>query len=186
MTRIQDRVQGRASYQPQMNWVTFPMKTPMLLSPVLAASIAIVAVAPPAVADSVNIGVLSCEAVEGTRMNLLIRSTVDVVCTFDRDGHKESYRGETGIEFGLDLSFRKNERFAFTVISTSNAPTGEHALAGKYVGVKATATVIVGLGAAALVGGSNKSFGLQPLALEANQGFGLSGGIGFLYIEAQP
>ena len=135
-----------------------------------------------ALADATQVGILSCEAVEGTRVNLLIRSTVDVVCTFDNGTTKEAYRGETGIEFGLDLSFRKNEKFAFTVLSTT---TGVSAggLAGKYVGASASATVVVGLGAAVLIGGSNKSFGLQPLALEANQGFGISGGIGFLYIE---
>ena len=108
---------------------------------------------------------------------------VDVKCTFEHDGKKESYRGETGIEFGLDLSFRKNEQFAFTVLATTEGDFSSDALAGKYVGVSASATAGVGLGAATLVGGSNKTLGLQPLALSSNQGFGLAGGIGFLYIE---
>ena len=80
------------------------------------------------------------------------------------------------------MSFRRNEKFAFTVIAASSE-VGKGALAGKYIGAKASATIGVGLGAAALVGGSDKSIGLNPLALEANQGFGISGGIGFLYIE---
>ena len=134
-----------------------------------------------------KVGVLNCEAVEGSRVNLLVRSTVDVVCTFEGEsGTQYSYRGETGIALGLDLSFRKNESFAFTVISSSKGVPAKEALAGKYVGASASATVGVGLGAAALVGGSAKSFGLNPLAIEANEGFGISGGIGFLYIEPQP
>ena len=136
-------------------------------------------------ADSTRIGILHCEAVEGTRVNLLVRSTVDVVCTFERaEGAKEVYRGETGIAFGLDLSFRSNEQFGFTVLSAGGGASDQaHALAGRYVGLKAGAAVGVGLGAATLVGGSDSSFGLQPLALEFNNGFGLAGGIGFLSIE---
>lgn len=137
-----------------------------------------------AAAETTEAGVLRCEAVEGSRMNLLIRSTVDVVCTFERkDGVREAYRGETGIELGLDLTFRSNEQFAFTVLATRDAEAGDHALTGKYVGASATVIAGVGLGAAVLVGGSNNSFGLQPLAIETNQGIGVAGGIGFLYIE---
>ena len=129
-------------------------------------------------------GVLSCEAIEGTRVNLLVRSSVDIVCTFElADGSKEVYRGENGIAFGLDLSFRHNEQFAFSVLSTSPVEAGTHRLSGRYTGVSASAAAGVGLGAASLVGGSSDSFGLQPLALEINQGFGLAGGIGYLYLE---
>ena len=60
---------------------------------------------------------------------------------------------------------------------------GSYPLKGKYIGGKASASAGVGIGAAALVGGSNDNFGLNPLALEANQGVGVAGGLGFLYIE---
>jgi len=50
-----------------------------------------------------------------------------------------------------------------------------------------TAAILVcgreGVGAAVLVGGGDKSFSLQPLALEGSTGLGLSGGVGYLYIE---
>ena len=132
---------------------------------------------------SSSIGILSCKAVPGTRLNLIVRSTVDVRCTFKSDGITESYVGETGIALGLDLSFRKDEQFAFSVLSASNKAPGNHALAGKYIGGKAAAAAGVGLGAAALIGGSGDSFGLQPLALESSKGVGVAAGIGFLYIE---
>ena len=132
---------------------------------------------------SSSVGVLSCKAVPGTRLNLIVRSTVDVRCTFKGDGITERYVGETGIALGLDLSFRKDEQFAFTVLSASNKAPGNHALAGKYFGGKASAAAGIGLGAAALVGGSSDSFGLQPLALESTKGVGVAAGIGFLHLE---
>lgn len=136
-------------------------------------------------ASALDVGVLTCTAVPNTRVNLLIRSTTDIRCTFkDSTGKTEHYKGETGIALGLDLSFKNNERFAFTVISQSAVKAGSHPLVGKYYGGKASASLGVGLGAAALVGGSNNSVGLNPLALESNEGLGASGGLGFLYLEA--
>lgn len=136
-------------------------------------------------AGGMQVGVLECTVVPGSRVNLLIRSTADVNCTYNNNGTIERYVGETGIGLGLDLSFRKEETMHFAVIAASgDVNPGGHALAGKYVGGEATATAGVGLGAKALVGGGNKNFSLQPLALETNKGLGASGGLSFLYIEA--
>ena len=131
-----------------------------------------------------EIGVLKCSVVAGSRTNLLVRSTADVSCTFNNQGTLERYRGEAGIALGLDLSFKTEENMAFAVISaTSNANPGSYTLAGKYVGGQAAASVGVGLGAKVLVGAGNQSLSLQPLALETNKSLGVSAGIGFLYIE---
>jgi hypothetical protein len=131
-----------------------------------------------------EIGVLKCSVVPGSRVNLLIRSTADVSCTFNNQGTLERYQGEAGIALGLDLSFKTEENMAFAVISaTSNATPGSYTLAGKYVGGQAAASVGIGLGAKVLVGAGNQSLSLQPLALETNKGLGASAGIGFLYIE---
>jgi hypothetical protein len=157
------------------------MKTKTLLAAVLL----VVAVPFTAAADSVKVGVLTCKTVPGSRVNLLIRSTADVTCVFeDSQSKKESYKGESGIALGLDLSFKSAEIFAFVVVSASERNAGSHSLAGKYIGGKATASLGVGLGAAALVGGNNDQFGLNPLALGTTEGVGASAGIGFLYIEA--
>ncbi len=131
-----------------------------------------------------ELGVLKCSVVPGSRVNLLIRSTADISCTFNNQGVLERYNGEAGIALGLDLSFKTEERMAFAVISaTSNANPGSYALAGKYVGGQAAASVGVGLGAKVLVGAGDTSLSLQPLALETNKGLGASAGVGFLYIE---
>jgi hypothetical protein len=149
-----------------------------------ATALTLALTAPVASADVVA-GVLTCSTVPGSRINLLIRSTSDVTCEFkDTAGKTERYRGESGIALGLDLSFKSEETFAFSVISANDANAGSHALAGKYGGGRATASVGVGVGAAALIGGNDDNFGLNPLALSAERGVGASAGIGFLYLEA--
>lgn len=141
---------------------------------------------PAAAADKagLEIGILKCGVVPGSRVNLLIRSTADVNCTFKNQGILERYQGEAGIALGLDLSFKSDEKMAFAVISaSSNVNPGSYALAGKYVGGQASVSAGVGLGAKVLVGAGDQSLSLQPLALETNKGLGASAGIGFLYIE---
>ncbi|MEM7467464.1 MAG: DUF992 domain-containing protein [Pseudomonadota bacterium] len=133
----------------------------------------------------IEVGVLNCTVVPGSRVNLLIRSTADVECSFEKGGQTETYKGETGIALGLDLSFRNNERMAFTVIAASeDVRPGSKSLSGKYVGGQVSAAAGLGLGAKALIGGGAKNIGLQPLAIETSTGIGIAGGLGFLYIEA--
>ena len=133
----------------------------------------------------VQLGVLSCEVVPGSRVNLLIRSTADVTCTYDNQGTLERYKGEAGIALGVDLSFKSEEHFGFMVIAaSSDVRPGAYALAGKYVGGQASAAAGVGVGAKVLVGGGEKNFSLQPIGLEGSTGsIGATGGLGFLYIE---
>ena len=133
-----------------------------------------------------ELGILVCTAVPGSGYNLLITSSVDIKCEFtDAEGNKEHYVGETGIGLGVNLNFKAEEKIAFTVFGVSSDYTiGSHALAGKFVGGKASATVGVGTGVAVLIGGGEDNFTLQPLALEANKGFGAAAGLGYLFIQA--
>jgi len=134
----------------------------------------------------INIGILTCTAVPGSGYNFLITSSVDVECEFtDPTKQTEYYIGETGIGLGVNLNFKAKETIGFTVFAASkDYKIGEHGLAGKYGGVKASATVGVGVGAAVLVGGG-AGFSLQPLALEGNTGFGAAAGLGYLYLQAK-
>ena len=135
-------------------------------------------------AGGIELGVLKCKVVPGSRVNLLVRSTADVECTFDNQGTIEKYIGESGIALGLDLSFKTDETISFTVVAASSDTTpGAYSLAGKYVGGTAAAAAGVGLGAKALIGAGDNNFSLQPLALETSKGIGASAGLGFLYIE---
>lgn len=157
-----------------------------ILFPVTSFLISNVAVADDQSAG-IQIGVLTCEVVAGSRVNLLVRSTADVKCAYDNNGTIENYVGETGIALGLDISIKNDEKMAFAVLAASaDTQPGSFALAGKYVGGQASAAAGVGLGAKVLVGGGDKNLSLQPLALESSTGFGASAGIGFLYIQAAP
>ncbi len=132
----------------------------------------------------IEIGVLTCNSVEGTRRNLLIHSTVDVRCVFKTAEGEESYTGETGIGLGVDLNWNRTETTHFVVLGgTSDARPGAHSLAGTYVGGKVSATVGVGAGAGALVGGGAKNISLQPLAIEGSTGLGVAGGLGYLILK---
>ncbi|MCZ6744824.1 MAG: DUF992 domain-containing protein [Alphaproteobacteria bacterium] len=132
----------------------------------------------------IEIGVLTCNSVEGTRRNLLIHSTVDVRCVFKTAEGEESYTGETGIGLGIDLNWKRTETTHFVVLGgTSDARPGAHSLAGTYVGGKASATFGVGAGAGALVGGGAKNISLQPLAIEGSSGLGVAGGLGYLILK---
>ena len=56
------------------------------------------------------------------------------------------------------------------------------ALAGDYAGATAQATVVLGLGANVLVGGSNRTVALQPLSLTGQAGLNLAIGVADLQL----
>lgn len=72
----------------------------------------------------------------------------------------------------------------WTVLATSdNLPAS--ALAGRYAGVAANASVGAGVGANALIGGNRNSVVLQPLSVQAQTGVNIAAGVaGFRLTEA--
>lgn len=134
----------------------------------------------------IKVGILKCDQVPGSGVNLLIHSTVQVTCLFTSvTGERQAiYKGETGIELGIDLNWNKSETIAFTVFGVSmDTGPDKHPLAGKYLGVRASVALGIGLGAQVLVGGGRDQFTLQPLAIEQTKGFGVAAGLGYLYLE---
>jgi len=132
-----------------------------------------------------KIGILTCKTVPNSGVNLLIHSTVDITCRFEStDGSGvEHYVGETGVGFGIDLSYNINKQMVFTVFAADTV-NGSHKLAGKYGGAGASVSAGVGGGVQLLVGGSNKSVSLQPV-IEGSTGIGASVGITYLFLQAQ-
>lgn len=130
------------------------MKTEKLLA--LASVFALLPSGAAHAQGSIEVGVLTCSVVPGSRVNLIIRSTADVNCVFAKGGQLENYQGETGIALGLDLSFNQNEKMAFTAFAaSSDISPGTKALGGKYVGGELSAAAGLGLGAKTLIGGGN-------------------------------
>lgn len=131
-----------------------------------------------------KIGTLTCKTVPGTRTTLLVHSSVDVSCFYKEGLVEEKYKGESGIALGVDLNIKQNETLLWAVFApASDVSAKNYALAGKYTGAKASATVGVGVGANVLIGGGKKSFTLQPVSLTGATGVGVAGGLGYLYLE---
>jgi hypothetical protein len=137
-------------------------------------------------AEGVKMGTLTVKAVPGSGKNLIIKSSVDVEAVFtDTAGKKEYYIGEMGYKLGVDFSIKSHEQLEYAVFSPStDHKTGSYALQGKYFGQKATAQMGIGGGAQILLGGLDRSISLQPLALTGTKGYGVSAGLGYLYLQA--
>ncbi|MBF0368297.1 MAG: DUF992 domain-containing protein [Magnetococcales bacterium] len=136
--------------------------------------------------SGVKIGILTCRQLPGG-YNLLIHSVAYVGCEFTSSRGMERYTGESGVGLGLNLEWNPAETILFTVLgSTSDIRMGQHVLAGKYFGAKASASVGVGTGVQVLVGGGNKNISLQPLALEGSTGLGAAAGLSYLSLQPAP
>jgi hypothetical protein len=128
----------------------------------------------------VEAGILTCTAAGST--GYIIGSTKDLRCRFNRPGRDEFYTG-TIDKFGLDIGTTRQTAIAWAVLApTANLPPGS--LTGKYGGVSAEASLGVGVGANALIGGSRQSVVLQPLSVQAQQGFNLAAGVSALQLRA--
>ena len=60
------------------------------------------------------------------------------------------------------------------------------ALSGSYAGGSASATVGIGIGTNALVGGSNNTIALQPLSIEESRGLNAAAGIAAISLATVP
>jgi hypothetical protein len=150
----------------------------------LAAPLVILAAlgfAPAARAASVEIGVLTCKVYGGT--GFIFGSTKDLNCQFQGiNGGKDTYHGVID-KYGLDLGFTGSSYMVWTVFAPSQSvPYG--ALAGNYGGVSAEATVGLGVGANALVGGLKNSIALQPVSGQVQEGLNIAVGISQLHLLA--
>lgn len=149
-----------------------------------AAVAALLAVANPAAAAGVKVGVLTCHVSSG--WGFIFGSSKDLHCNFSPSvrGYGERYVG-TVSKFGVDVGYTAGGVLVWDVIApTSTVRRG--ALAGAYAGATASATVGVGAGANVLVGGFNRSITLQPVSIEGNTGLNVAAGIGeiTLHFEA--
>jgi hypothetical protein len=155
----------------------------MKRGPMLAAGAALAALAMTSAAEAqtrVEVGVLTCNA-RGSQ-GYIIGSSRELRCRFKRQGRDEYYQG-TIDKFGIDIGSTKQATIGWAVLApTSNLPP--RSLSGTYAGVSAEATVGLGVGANALVGGSKRSFVLQPLSLQAQEGLNIAAGVSQLRLRA--
>jgi hypothetical protein len=150
--------------------------TNRFLAPLGAAAALAAFVASPALAQSsIKVGTLTCDVSAG--IGLLISQQQTMTCAFDpaSGAPPDSYIGRID-KFGLALGGVQQGTMVWGVLApTTGFPHG--ALAGTYGGVGAEATAGAGLGANLLVGGTGRSFSLQPLTVQGQTGLNFAAGV---------
>jgi hypothetical protein len=149
-----------------------------------AATVAVLACAGAANAApaGIRVGDLTCNVASG--WGFVFGSSKDLHCTYRGNNHREHYTGSIS-KFGVDIGYTEGGVLVWGVF----APTSdmrEGALEGTYAGASAQATVGVGIGANALIGGLDKSIALQPLSVEGSKGLNVAAGIGSISLKSAP
>ena len=131
--------------------------------------------------NRVEVGVLECR---GSTNSFIVGSVTEMTCAFRpaAGGPGEPYRA-TLRRAGVDLGFNQQIVVAWAVWAPSSGPEGRE-LSGNYGGAAASATVGIGVGANALIGGSGNTIALQPLSGQAQTGLSVAAGIAGLELRA--
>ena len=96
----------------------------------------------------------------------------------------QAYEGALNM-IGLDIGISAGGVFGWAVLApTAGVPAG--ALAGEYVGASGDIALGVGVGANVLVGGSGRSFALQPVSLEGSVAVDAALGVSALKLRPVP
>jgi hypothetical protein len=159
------------------------LKTMRVTATLFSVIAGIASLAGPAMAQSaVNVGTLTCNVASG--FGFIFGSSKALNCTFAGLGRAEHYTGSI-TKFGADIGYTSGGVMVWTVVAPV-AVMVPGALGGNYGGVTASATVGVGAGANALVGGSNNTIALQPFSIEGNTGLNVAAGIAGITLFPAP
>ena len=156
------------------------MSSKFLLASVLA-TLPLAALAAKAPPERVQAGVLRCHVSPG--VGLVITSRKALQCDFDAAGpaRHDRYSGSI-VKLGIDIGATTGGEIVWAVYRAGKS-LRKGDLAGNYGGVSAEATVVVGVGANALVGGADKSISLQPFSVEGQTGLNIAAGVTELTLE---
>jgi hypothetical protein len=131
--------------------------------------------------NDVKVGVLECAVAPG--VGLIVGSSRSMDCVFTPSrGRPERYKGNV-TRVGIDIGFTGRGTLAWGVFAPTTNAYRPGGLVGDYAGVSAQATVGVGLGANALVGGSSRTFALQPFSVEGQTGLNIAAGVAGLSLR---
>lgn len=128
----------------------------------------------------VQVGTLTCQA--GRSVGFVVGSNNSFQCLYRAPGRRPERYVANVSRVGIDLGVTEQTLLTWTVF----APTRRFAygdLSGDYFGVGGSATIGVGAGVNALVGGSQNSMALQPVSVQGQTGFAVSGGVAGLQLR---
>ncbi len=140
--------------------------------------------AAPAAAVAGPVGQIYCNVSGGIGLIITSRRALNCEYTPANGAPHQHYVG-TISRFGLDIGPQGPGKLTWDVVSLGGA-VGPGSLAGNFTGATASATVGVGVGANALIGGANGGITLQPLSVEAQSGLNLAAGVGSLSLDYAP
>jgi Protein of unknown function (DUF992) len=150
----------------------------------LAACMLAAMLAAPAEAQSpagwTQTGMLSCRL--NPSIGFIIAGHQSMECQFSQNEFPpQAYEGALNT-VGLNIGISAGGALAWAVFApTKGAPAG--ALAGEYVGASGSAALGVGVGANVLIGGSGRSFALQPVSVEGSVGVEVTLGVSALKLR---
>ena len=130
-----------------------------------------------------QVGMLSCRL--NPSIGFIIAGHQTMECRFTQDRFPpQAYEGALNT-VGLDIGITAGGVLGWAVLApTAGAPAG--ALAGEYVGASGDIGVGLGVGANVLVGGSGRTFALQPVSLEGSVALNVTLGISALKLRPAP
>lgn len=133
---------------------------------------------------AVDVGTLACNI--GGGPGYVIGSSHPIACTYNGPAGIEHYTGNIA-KLGMDIGYLRGGRMIWHVVAPTAAPRPVRGmLSGTYTGVTGGAAVGVGAGANVLVGGSGRSFSLQPVSFEGERGLDVAAGIEEMHLRYQP
>lgn len=156
---------------------------PLLKTLVMAIAV-IVTAAPSKAEQTIELGRLECFIDGGS--GFVIGSSKDISCVFtsqDVEWGEDNYFGVIN-KLGIDVGSTEEGYMSWLVVAATGARWEPGFLAGDYLGASANASVAIGLGANVLVGGSGKSFALQPLSIQTQTGVNFAAGIAELELRS--
>jgi Protein of unknown function (DUF992) len=147
------------------------------------AALLVAATMTPAAAQSrVEAGVLECHG--GGSVSFVVGSVNRFGCVFrPAEGAPQNFVA-TISRYGVDVGITQQSILTWVVFAPSQ-DVGYGSLAGRYVGASAGAVVGIGLSANALVGGSNRTFALQPLSVAGQTGLNVAAGVADLELVSE-
>jgi Protein of unknown function (DUF992) len=161
------------------------MVTLRICSTVAAALTLIAALGAPVEAQSpppwTQAGMLRC--VVNPSIGFIIAGHQSMECTFTQNAPipPQAYQGALNM-IGLNIGISAGGVFGWAVLApTVGIPAG--ALAGEYVGASGDIGIGLGVGANVLVGGSARTFALQPVSLEGSVAVDVALGVSALKLR---
>ncbi len=122
----------------------------------------------------VQVGVLECRG--GASVGFIVGSVTHLGCVLRVDGMPEDRYVATIQKIGLDLGITSETALAWGVYAPV-AQLGPGDLSGNYAGAQGSASLGIGAGGNALVGGSSNSIALQPLSVQGVVGVNIAAGV---------